>query len=79
MFLWKQTFFGLRPNHRPLIHSEIFDLIYHSNGGFTFSDVYELPIYLRKFYMKKLKDTINKQNSATTTDTNKTKQLVKPK
>ena len=29
--------------------------------------------------MKKLKDTINKQNSATTTDTNKTKQLVKPK
>jgi len=77
MYLWMLTFFGLRPNHRPLIHSEIFDLIYHSNGGFTFSDVYELPIYLRKFYMKKLKDVINKQNSAAGHDANKTQQLVK--
>jgi len=29
-------------------------LIYHGNGGFTFSDVYNMPIWVRKFYIKKI-------------------------
>lgn len=57
------TFFGLRPDHRPIIHSEIFDLIFFGNGGFTFSDVYEMPIFLRKFYLKKLSVTLEKQQA----------------
>ena len=42
------------PEHRPVIHEEIFNLLYYSNGSFTFRDVYNLPIYLRKFYLKRL-------------------------
>jgi len=30
--------------------------------GFTHSDVYEMPIYLRNFYYKKLIDTREKEN-----------------
>jgi hypothetical protein len=30
--------------------------------GFTHSDVYEMPIYLRSFYYKQLVDTRNKEN-----------------
>ena len=29
-------------------------MIYYSNGGFSHSDVYDMPIYLRNFYYKKL-------------------------
>ena len=37
-----------------MLHSQIFEICYHSQGGFTHSDVYNLPIYLRNFYHKKL-------------------------
>ena len=30
--------------------------------GFTHSDVYDMPIYLRNFYYKKLTDTRQKEN-----------------
>ena len=30
--------------------------------GFTHSDVYEMPIYLRNFYYKELSDTRKKEN-----------------
>ena len=29
-------------------------MIYYSNGGFSHSDVYDMPIYLRNFYVQKL-------------------------
>ena len=32
-------------------------MIYYSNGGFTHTDVYDMPVYLRNFYYTKLIDT----------------------
>tara|TARA_R100001015_G_C4453775_1_gene43036 strand:- start:317 stop:538 length:222 start_codon:yes stop_codon:yes gene_type:complete len=49
-------FFGLRPKDRAALHESIFSLVYHSQG-FTHSDVYEMPVYLRNFYMKTLMKT----------------------
>jgi len=34
----------------------------HSKGGFTFSDAYNLPVYLRSFYLKRLQ-TFYKQEA----------------
>lgn len=48
------AFFGLNLNYRKHLHSHIFDLIYHGNGGFTFSDVYNMPVWARKFYIQKI-------------------------
>ena len=48
------AFFGLPQTYRKHLHSHIFDLIYHGNGGFTFSDVYNMPIWVRKFYIGKI-------------------------
>ena len=48
------TFFGLTPKYRVQFQSYIFDLIYHSNGGFSYQDVYHMPVYLRQFYIQKL-------------------------
>tara|TARA_Y100000004_G_C8839294_1_gene379760 strand:+ start:646 stop:834 length:189 start_codon:yes stop_codon:yes gene_type:complete len=29
-------------------------MVYYGNGGFTFNDLYTMPIYLRNFYAKKM-------------------------
>ena len=48
------TFFGLTPNYRVKKQEQIFDLVYHSQGGFTYQDVYNMPVYLRTFYILKM-------------------------
>lgn len=50
------TIFGIRPESRLTIHSEIFDLCYYSNGAFTQEGVYHMPTSQRAFYIKKLLD-----------------------
>lgn len=48
--------FGIGPESRLNIHGEIFDLCYYSNGAFTQEGVYNMPTFLRSFYIKKLVD-----------------------
>jgi hypothetical protein len=50
------TFFGLRIEHKPIIHQQIFEIIYYGNGGFNWLDVYNMPVWLRKFYFKKIEE-----------------------
>ena len=54
-------FFGLTPKDKLKLHEQIFQLMYYGEG-FTHSDVYEMPVYLRSFYYKQLVDTRNKEN-----------------
>ena len=49
-----QTFFGLGPNYRPILHDQVFDLVYWGKGGFSWSDVYNMPVWLRVFYINKI-------------------------
>ena len=35
----------------------LFTLAYYSNGAFNFDHVYNMPVYLRNFYMKQLEET----------------------
>jgi hypothetical protein len=37
-------------------------MCYYSEGAFQFTDVYQLPIYLRNFYFKKLLSIKQKEN-----------------
>lgn len=57
-------FFGLTPSHKPQIHSEIFDICYYGKGGFTHTEVYGMPVYLRKWYLRKLSDTYQDEAKA---------------
>ena len=36
--------------------------MYHTQGGFSFHEVYDLPIYLRQFYINKLVSQRKKEN-----------------
>lgn len=53
---WVWTSFGLAPEYRIAIHEEVFNLCYYSNGAFTHREAYSLPVFLRRFYIKKLAD-----------------------
>lgn len=39
-------------------------MVYYGNGGFNFSDLYTMPVYLRNFYFKKMVDIKKKENEA---------------
>ena len=47
--------------HKGQDQDQIFDLVYHSKGGFTYQDVYHMPVYLRIFYIKKLERLFEEQ------------------
>jgi|APSaa5957512576_1039674.scaffolds.fasta_scaffold267250_2 hypothetical protein len=52
-FQWSYRFFGLPRNYRKIFHEDVFTLIYHGQG-FTHYDVYNMPVYLRRFYIETL-------------------------
>jgi len=56
--------FPVDPEYRPIVHQQIFQLSYYSEGAFTFGDLYDMPIYLRKFYMNQLADTKKTEKEA---------------
>lgn len=63
------TFFGLTPKYKIQLHDEVFDLVYYGKGGFSWNDVYNLPIFLRHHYLGRIQkilkdksDAIEKQN-----------------
>jgi hypothetical protein len=70
-------FFGLTPSDKPKLHEQIFQLIYYGQG-FTHSDVYAMPIYLRNFYYKKLIDTRNLENEEIKKANKKTNSVSRP-
>lgn len=49
-----QTFFGFKPEDRPHLHENIFNIIWHGEGRWTWDDIYHMPIFLRRFYTKQI-------------------------
>ena len=64
------AFFTLPPNYTKSLYEELFFLVFQGGGGFTFSDVYNLPLHIRRMYVhqlveikKKEQEQIAKSNS----------------
>ena len=66
-------FFGLSHNYRKILHSSIFDLIYHGNGGFNWNDVYNMPVWARRFYISKIIEFKNAEQKAHEESRNKSR------
>ena len=56
------TFFGLTSNYRSIVFQQIHDLVYHGNGGFVHSEVYNMPIWLRQYHITTINDVHKKQD-----------------
>lgn len=64
-------FFGLTTEYKLGLHEEIFSLCYYGKGGFTWNEVYELPIHLRRFYIQQVSKAIEEKNKAEKAEYNK--------
>ena len=73
------TFFGLTPNYKVQKQEQIFDLIFHTKGAFTYNEVYHMPVYLRVFYLKRLNKYFKEKNKADKDAMNKSKAASRPK
>jgi hypothetical protein len=71
--------FGIAAESKMMIHSEIFDLCYFTNGAFTQEGVYNLPTHLRSFYIKKMIETKkNEEEARNKTETQSGPKISKP-
>jgi hypothetical protein len=63
------------PEYRAIFFTECFELVYFGNGGFSWSDVWEMPIIHRRFNHKKIQEHLKRieemknQNNQVITDT----------
>ena len=58
------TFFGLTPEYKVELLRNIMVVAHYSKGAFSVMDLYQMPVYLRNFYMKefgKLKEEESNQ------------------
>jgi hypothetical protein len=53
-------------------------MVYYGKG-FSWTEVYHMPIWLRKFYLKKMQEAVNEQKkqSEKVKESNSTKRLVR--
>lgn len=58
------TFFGLTPQYKKSLHQNIFSIVYYGKGGFNFNDVYQMPVYLRNFYLQQFIDAVEQEKKA---------------
>jgi len=59
------AFFGLTSTsakqHRIQFLTQIHEICFHGQGGYSWTEVYEMPLWLRKFVYQKIKEHYDKQ------------------
>ena len=57
------TSFGLTPEYKLELHKSIMVTAHYSKGAFSVIELYQMPIYLRNFYMKEFTDLKKKESA----------------
>jgi hypothetical protein len=72
--IWYPLFPGIE--YKPVFMTECFELVYHGGGGFSWSEVWNMPVLHRRFNIKKINAHLEKleqmRNEANNVVTNKT-------
>lgn len=74
-FPLEQTFFGFKPDDRIALHENIFNLIWHGEGRWDWDTIYNMPIFLRKFYIKQINSILHAREIAAEQRAEKQKNL----
>lgn len=53
-FQLAQTFFGFKPEDRVAHHESLFNLLWYGAGRWDWETLYNMPVYLRRFWIKKI-------------------------
>lgn len=70
------AFFGLTPNYRIAVFNSIHEIVFHGKGGYSWTEVYNMPIWLRKFTFNKLREFYEESSVDRETD-NKIQEGIK--
>jgi hypothetical protein len=77
-------FSGFNAEYRLQLHETIFDVVWFGEGRWSWKDVYDMPVFLRRFWIKKITrmikdraDSIKKQQQQH--KSNKPKLPTKPR
>ena len=57
-------FFGLGSEYRPVLYDQLFDLMYWGKMGWTWTELYNLPVWARRYYYLKLAKLKKDENEA---------------
>jgi len=80
-----QTFFGFSPKDKIILHENLFNLIWFGEGRWSWETVYNLPIPIRKLWIKKVNEILDAKQAAaqnpakSTTPIGKSKTVSKSK
>ena len=62
------TFFGQifpsSPEYRLLVFQEIHEIVFYGKGGFDYDTVYHMPIWLRRYTLKKISEHYEEEAAA---------------
>ena len=80
------AFFGLTSTsakqHRIQFLTQIHEICFYGQGGYSWTEVYEMPLWLRKFVYQKVKEHYDKQakqiEEAKQNKNSNTKNLINP-
>ena len=67
------TFFGLTQEYRLYLFNQIHEIVFNGQGGYDWTTVYDMPIWLRKFTFETLKEHYEKQSE----EANKQQNMLK--
>jgi len=62
IFQLELAFFGLTPEYRAMLFNQLHDICFHGKGGYSFAQVYEFPIWLRKFIHRTMIEFYENEN-----------------
>jgi len=47
-------FFGLTPEYRIFVFRQIHEIVFHGKGGYDYTTIYNMPVWLRTFTYKSI-------------------------
>jgi hypothetical protein len=71
-------FFGLTPEYRINIFKQIHEIVFHGNGGYSWNDVYQMPIWLRRYTFNNIKEYYDEQAKNNKPKQQSTNKILKP-
>jgi len=67
------TFFGLTPEYKLEVHKAMLITAHYSKGAFSVMELYQMPVYLRNFYMREFGELKRKEGDEIKNATRKRK------
>jgi hypothetical protein len=59
------AFFGLTPEYRSNIFTQIHEILFYGQGGYDYETIYNMPLWLRRFTYHKIHEHYEKKNEKT--------------